>query len=154
MDIDTRCQEYFAGWPCTLRWSPDKGRYLVASQPLGAGETEVLVGRELYIAGSFINHACVPNCVVERGRECATITTLRALADGEALSINYIDAQLPRAARRDALRANFFFACDCQRCERELAEGSAKCSYVRSQAARRVDGAPKRRGRKARVARQ
>lgn len=35
--------------------------------------------------------------------------------EGEALSISYIDGDVPRAARRDALRANFFFACDCQR---------------------------------------
>lgn len=36
--------------------------------------------------------------------------------EGEPLSINYIDAMLPRAARRDALRTNFFFECDCLRC--------------------------------------
>ena len=40
------------------------------------------------------------------------------------------------------------------RCEQELVEGSAKCSYARSQASRKADCAPKRRGRKARVARQ
>lgn len=57
-----------------------------------------------------------------RSRSRAVNTLLTTLQpclgqEGEALSLSYIDSEVPRAARRDALRSNFFFACDCQRCE-------------------------------------
>jgi len=35
--------------------------------------------------------------------------------EGEALSVSYIDGDVPRAARRDALRSSYSFSCDCQR---------------------------------------
>ena len=35
-----------------------------------------LVGRELYITASFLNHSCAPNCCVERGAGVASISAL------------------------------------------------------------------------------
>ena len=64
---------------------PD-GRVVDPADTLARGPhaQEVLVGRELYIAGSFVNHACAPNCVLVRGRGWATVTTLRPLAVSSA----------------------------------------------------------------------
>jgi len=36
--------------------------------------------------------------------------------EGEALSVSYIDGDVPRAARREALRSSYSFCCDCRRC--------------------------------------
>ncbi|KAL3159851.1 hypothetical protein ABBQ38_010252 [Trebouxia sp. C0009 RCD-2024] len=74
------------------------------------------------------------------------------LQAGEALTISYIDLELPRSARQLELKTCFFFDCKCVRCERELTEGSKKCSYAHNQTQRK-NQAPKRRGIKARVSR-
>lgn len=75
---------------------------------------------------------------------------------GEPLTITYIDLEQPRASRQAALQRNFFFSCECDRCEREARQGySDKCHYScpgqRSSEGRSF--APKKRGRKARVKR-
>ncbi|KAL0020473.1 hypothetical protein WJX77_008581 [Trebouxia sp. C0004] len=117
---------------------------------------EDVIGREMYITASFFNHSCEPNCVKTRvhGQHSglATVTALRDIKAGEALTISYIDLELPRSARQLELKTSFFFDCKCIRCERELTEGSKKCSFVASQSQRKCQ-APKRRGLKARVSR-
>ncbi|KAL0052719.1 hypothetical protein WJX82_006660 [Trebouxia sp. C0006] len=112
--------------------------------------------QEMYITASFFNHSCEPNCVKKRvhGQHSglASVTALRDIKAGEALTISYIDLELPRSARQLELKTSFFFDCKCIRCERELTEGSQKCSYIASQSQRKSQ-APKRRGLKARVSR-
>jgi hypothetical protein len=50
------------------------------SSALAAGARETLIGRELHIAASFVNHACAPNCVLMRGGGSATVVALRPIA--------------------------------------------------------------------------
>ncbi|KAL0037294.1 hypothetical protein WJX79_000145 [Trebouxia sp. C0005] len=117
---------------------------------------EDVVGREMYITASFFNHSCEPNCIKKRvhGHSgLASVTALRDIKAGEALTISYIDLELPRSARQLELKTSFFFDCKCVRCETELTEGSKKCSYIASQSQCKSQ-APKRRGLKARVSRQ
>lgn len=117
---------------------------------------EDVIGREMYITASFFNHSCEPNCVKKRAHGqhsgLASVTALRDIKAGEALTISYIDLELPRSARQLELKTSFFFDCKCIRCEKELTEGSKKCSYIASQSQRKSQ-APKRRGLKARVSR-
>ncbi|KAK9811310.1 hypothetical protein WJX72_001575 [[Myrmecia] bisecta] len=93
---------------------------------------EELIGRELYITASYFNHSCAPNCMVVRDAGWATVTAQQDVKAGEELTISYIDLELPRSARREALKAGFFFDCNCSRCASELMDGSAKCTYARS----------------------
>ena len=47
---------------------------------LATGARETLIGRELHIAASFVNHACAPNCVLVREGGSATVVALRPIA--------------------------------------------------------------------------
>ncbi|DBB02866.1 TPA: hypothetical protein ACH3X1_013472 [Trebouxia sp. C0004] len=80
---------------------------------------EDVIGREMYITASFFNHSCEPNCVKTRvhGQHSglATVTALRDIKAGEALTISYIDLELPRSARQLELKTSFFFDCKCIR---------------------------------------
>ncbi|BDA44739.1 probable N-lysine methyltransferase SMYD2 at C-terminar half [Coccomyxa sp. Obi] len=118
-----------------------------------ATASEELIGRELYIRASLLNHSCRPNCVVARSTATAAVHALRDIEEGEELTISYIDLGLPPSARCDELRKNFFFECTCDRCTEERAEGATKCTYERSKIKGAQSCAPKRRGRKARVSR-
>jgi hypothetical protein len=89
------------------------------------------------------SHSCPSSCAAVR----------RMLQEGEELTISYIDLQLPRSARRDLLRKDFNFLCECVRCKSELVHGSAKCTFHRSVQAEGKSCAPKKRGRKARISR-
>ena len=42
-----------------------------------ATTSEELIGRELYIRASLLNHSCRPNCVVIRGLSSGSVQTLR-----------------------------------------------------------------------------
>lgn len=48
------------------------------------------------------------------------IKTIRAVQKGDPLTISYIDTSLPVAARRQRLRDDYYFDCECDRCLREL----------------------------------
>jgi len=111
------------------------------------------VGRELFIAASYFNHSCEPNCIIRRRGAFGFVSTLRAVEAGEELCISYIDLEPPRSARRAELLKCFHFHCQCTRCEREAVAGSGKSSYAQKSAAAIKGGAPKRRGRKARISR-
>ncbi|DBA72574.1 TPA: hypothetical protein ACH3X2_010328 [Trebouxia sp. C0005] len=79
---------------------------------------EDVVGREMYITASFFNHSCEPNCIKKRvhGHSgLASVTALRDIKAGEALTISYIDLELPRSARQLELKTSFFFDCKCVR---------------------------------------
>ena len=45
----------------------------------GRGGAE-LVGRELHIKASFLNHSCAPNCLVMRGRGRGAVVALQPIA--------------------------------------------------------------------------
>ncbi|KAI8149895.1 hypothetical protein BJV82DRAFT_707680 [Fennellomyces sp. T-0311] len=48
------------------------------------------------------------------------IRTIRPVSAGDPLTISYIDASLPVSARRQKLREDYYFDCQCDRCIREM----------------------------------
>lgn len=60
-----------------------------------------------------------------RNDATAAFTAARAIAPGEQLTITYIDAGLPRAARAAALREAYGFECGCAACREGGGEGGA-----------------------------
>ncbi|KAJ6520730.1 hypothetical protein B0H19DRAFT_845144, partial [Mycena capillaripes] len=60
------------------------------------------------------NHACVPNAYYAhlRGR----LFALRAIAQGEEITIGYTDLLAPRETRRARLQAGYGFNCECATC--------------------------------------
>merc|ERR1712232_1369729 len=74
-------------------------------------------------AGSMFEHSCAPNCFIDSGRwrpgsQLPAYRALRDVADGEALSVDYLelpDTYLPTAERAELL-SGWGFICKCPRC--------------------------------------
>lgn len=79
----------------------------------------------LLFAGSMFEHSCAPNCFVGTWQnphapndQPRTYRALRDVAEGEALSIDYLllpDSYLPAAGRAEIL-SGWGFKCTCARC--------------------------------------
>ena len=71
----------------------------------------------LYWPANLINHSCRPNCVaVFRGRRMF-IVPCRAIAQGDELTISYIDQGIEDVpTRKLTLQQEYFFECKCLRC--------------------------------------
>jgi hypothetical protein len=73
-------------------------------------------------AASAINHSCRPNCVPtfwirpRRAPPALQVTACRTIRAGEEITIAYCDASAPRRLRRETLRKNYGFLCDCPLC--------------------------------------
>ncbi|KAJ6593303.1 hypothetical protein B0H19DRAFT_889575, partial [Mycena capillaripes] len=61
------------------------------------------------------NHACVPNAYYAFCKDtCAgRLFALRAIAEGEEITIGYTDLLAPRETRRARLQAGYGFNCEC-----------------------------------------
>ena len=93
-------------------------------QMLSRIETNVhaqLFGHSLYPSAAMFNHSCNPNCKLE-GDQVAQllVTTARPISPGTELTVSYIALDQPVAARRKALRRQYSFDCNCERCLDEL----------------------------------
>lgn len=75
-------------------------------------------GSAVYKYISLLNHSCAPNCDArwEHGDSSLTIRANRDVAPGEALTIAYVDTDIPRDVRRARLARSYAFDCACSRC--------------------------------------
>jgi len=80
-------------------------------------KTLLRAGTGLYWPANLINHSCRPNCVaVFRGRRMF-IVPCRAIAQGEELTISYIDQGIEDVpTRKLTLAQEYYFECACPRC--------------------------------------
>ena len=72
----------------------------------------------MYPIGALLNHSCTANCVVSYDpvSHAQVIRCLRDVEAGEELTHMYLDAAATSAERRAALKAHYFFDCDCAAC--------------------------------------
>jgi hypothetical protein len=84
-------------------------------------------GHVLSLAGSFVNHSCVPNAVAKVEDNVLVLTALVDIAAKDPISISYerfggdcIDA------RRSFLHSRYRFVCECDFCKR----GNDAATYV------------------------
>lgn len=69
---------------------------------------------------SMFNHSCTPNVVKAHGTGWRmTFTTLRNVPAGTELCISYVGLDALGKDRRESLRDQFGFDCQCVKCERE-----------------------------------
>nr|GAT56227.1 predicted protein [Mycena chlorophos] len=66
-----------------------------------------------------LNHDCTPNSHYSFSSETFTgrILAVRAIEEGEELTLGYVDLVAPRDARRVGLREKYHFECTCPTCE-------------------------------------
>jgi hypothetical protein len=69
--------------PC--QQAPQAPQHASCNAPPSSSTATELIGRELHIKASFLNHSCAPNCMVRRGVGRAAIVTLRAIEVGAVL---------------------------------------------------------------------
>ncbi|KAF4518908.1 hypothetical protein B566_EDAN006746 [Ephemera danica] len=75
----------------------------------------------LYSDTSFLQHCCIPNCSrhfvhTARGNYILEIRALRAIPQGQNLSICYTDPLWTTENRRMQLQETKYFDCTCERC--------------------------------------
>ena len=100
------------------------------------------IGHGCFLSAAVFNHSCDPNCFATSGASTLRIETQQAVAQGEELTIAYVDTNLPRSARQKHLRACYHFDCACTRCVLEASASAPKQKLSYQKAARR---GPKRR---------
>lgn len=96
---------------------------LVESNAFGVyTERGLMAGRAIYPRASLLNHSCESNAEAVRDGRTMRIIAKRDIANGEEITISYVDTNAPLSARVDQLQRAYFFRCQCQRCEREERE--------------------------------
>ncbi|EIW59441.1 SET domain-containing protein [Trametes versicolor FP-101664 SS1] len=73
------------------------------------------------LASRLFNHSCIPNAACKyiiRASEpvAMQVVALRDIAEGEEITIPYLDPALPYQTRQEALEVNYSFNCDCRLC--------------------------------------
>ncbi|KAJ3371772.1 hypothetical protein GGF31_002751 [Allomyces arbusculus] len=79
----------------------------------------------LYVATSMANHACDPNAICVFSGRSVAVRCLRPIAEGDEVTINYVDVCQPEPDRQKDLK-HFHFTCECALCVRERADAVGK----------------------------
>ena len=72
----------------------------------------------IWMAPSFINHSCIPNCAMMWVGDVAIVVAARKLQLGSQVTVAYFDIFRPLHDRRESMR-RWDFECRCKRCELE-----------------------------------
>ncbi|KAK9498342.1 hypothetical protein O3M35_002996 [Rhynocoris fuscipes] len=93
------------------------GRIVVNSFNILDGEMNNL-GTGIYLGASTIDHSCEPNAVAVFRRTTITIRTIKDIPDFKwsKVRISYIDVLKQTDERKLALSEQYYFLCDCPRC--------------------------------------
>merc|ERR1711894_22716 len=86
------------------------------------------IGWAIYLLPSIIDHSCEPNAMVAfQGGKNITVLSIKDISVLEKhldfakdVSISYIDCLEPTEERRKLLREQYFFECNCTKCEKAL----------------------------------
>ncbi|CAK9069531.1 unnamed protein product [Durusdinium trenchii] len=72
--------------------------------------------KALFLRLSRLNHSCNANCDYSWRQDIMEIYAQRKIIAGEELCIPYIDLREPRQVRRQMLKENWCFRCECEVC--------------------------------------
>ncbi|KAJ7513608.1 hypothetical protein O6H91_23G006300 [Diphasiastrum complanatum] len=74
------------------------------------------LGMGLFPVVSIINHSCEPNTVLLFEGKRAVVRALEQINVGSELTLSYIELGTSTESRRKALREQYYFTCNCPRC--------------------------------------
>ncbi|KAF2137363.1 uncharacterized protein K452DRAFT_110241 [Aplosporella prunicola CBS 121167] len=88
--------------------------------PLGPNAQE----SGLFLTAARLNHACAPNAqnTWNATLDKLTVHVVKDVAEGDEITISYLDGAGPRSARQQKLHEAFGFACACATCSLSLPE--------------------------------
>lgn len=75
------------------------------------------IGTALYIQASVFDHSCTPNTSTIFDGVSLEVRAIKTIEPNEKISINYVDIKLPRAERKSKLLEQYYFQCNCPRCD-------------------------------------
>lgn len=87
------------------------------SETQDSNEDKEFLGFAVYPSASFFNHSCEPNIKKIRVKNELKFVTLREIAPGEELCINYGNFQNENVKERKKQLSEWFFDCGCTKCE-------------------------------------
>lgn len=74
-------------------------------------------GAGLYPLAALVNHSCAPNCVQSfTSGGVIEMRAMRALGEGEEVTMSYVDLAQPLKERRAELLSRYCFECACSSC--------------------------------------
>ncbi|CAG8957140.1 hypothetical protein HYFRA_00009341 [Hymenoscyphus fraxineus] len=90
-------------------------------------------GRVLCTTVARINHSCLPNAMGNMNwlTHCYTVQVLHDIVEGEEITINYIDVELPKEQRDARLKAIWNFECRCLLCDQHFSARFLQMSNMR-----------------------
>ena len=103
-------------------WTP---RARVAEAVMNANAFEVGNGRAYFINGSFANHSCSPNAILQQiydiegksfTRPEYAIIARKDISIGEEIFISYVPRSWNKVKRKAELLETWGFSCECSRC--------------------------------------
>ncbi|KAI1425383.1 hypothetical protein F5Y12DRAFT_784657 [Xylaria sp. FL1777] len=69
---------------------------------------------------AMVNHSCTPNAFVQFIGRQAVLHAYQEIKKDEEIEISYIDCNLHRSHRQEALRTRYHFTCNCPRCKDDM----------------------------------
>ncbi|KAI1334747.1 SET domain-containing protein [Xylariaceae sp. FL0016] len=69
---------------------------------------------------AMVNHSCVPNAYVQFIGSAAILHASQEIGEGEEVEISYIECNLHKSHRQEALETRYQFRCSCARCRDDL----------------------------------
>ena len=81
------------------------------------------IGFGTYVEASIFDHSCRPNAATVTNGSELQVRAIRPILLNEPVTINYINCKWSRSERQMVLQDDYYFTCQCVRCEREGDDG-------------------------------
>lgn len=81
------------------------------------------IGSGVYVAESMFDHSCTPNAAPVFNGIDLEIRCIKPIEEGEPITVNYIDLKESKSTRQKMLKEQYYFDCNCPRCEQDLPRG-------------------------------
>ncbi|CAN0196244.1 unnamed protein product [Scytosiphon promiscuus] len=95
----------------------DRAAKVLGALNTNSHELEQVEGSGLFLMACIMEHDCAPNCSFTTFGDNIWLTAIRAVGEGERLSIDYCNNfYLPTAERQAELEDTYGFVCTCRAC--------------------------------------
>lgn len=81
------------------------------------------IGTALYVAESSFDHSCSPNAAPVFNGTYLEIRAIKQINKGDKVNINYVDLKENKTKRHNQLRQQYYFECECDRCNSNFDDG-------------------------------
>ena len=87
------------------------------------------IGVGLYVMESIFDHSCIPNAAPIFNGNYLEIRAIKDIDSDDKMTINYIDLIDNKTARKMSLKKQYYFECNCNRCQSDFDNGKTKVLF-------------------------